>query len=82
MKRIQNIQSLFVVVVLVVVAACGTSSPPVQPSPVTNAVPAETQATTEPTAVPDFESTLAGRRPRQVQGAALRVPGRTEAGVR
>ena len=60
MKRIQNIQSLFVVVVLVVVAACGTSSPPVQPSPVTNAVPAETQATTEPTAVPDFESTLAG----------------------
>ena len=60
MKRIQNRQSLFVVVVLVVVAACGTSSPPVQPSPVTNAVPAETQATTEPTAVPDFESTLAG----------------------
>ena len=60
MKRITNIRFFFIVAVLVIVAACGTSSPPVQPSPVTNAVPAETQATTEPTAVPDFESTLAG----------------------
>ena len=49
MKRIINIRLIFIVAALVVVAACGTSSPPVQPSPVTNAVPAETPATPTPT---------------------------------
>ena len=49
MKRILDIRFTFIVAALVVVAACGTSSPPVQPSPVTNTVPAETQATPTPT---------------------------------
>ena len=48
--------------------ACGTSSPPVQPSPVTNAVPAETQATPEPTAQPKFEATLEGEDLAKFQG--------------
>ena len=52
MKGIMNIRFIFIVTALVVVAACGTSSPPVQPSPVTNAVPAETQATPAPTEPP------------------------------
>ena len=41
MKRITNMRVIFIVVVLVVAMACGTSSPPVQPSPVTNVVSAE-----------------------------------------
>ena len=61
MKRMLDIRFFFIATVLLVVAmACGTSSPSVHPSPVINAVQAKTQATTEPTAVPDFESTLAG----------------------
>ena len=52
MQRIINIRLIFIVGALVVVAACGTSSPPVQPSPAANAVPAETQATPEPTPAP------------------------------
>ncbi len=41
MQRITNIRFIFVVAVLVVAMACGTSSSPVEPSPVTNAVSAE-----------------------------------------
>ena len=43
MKRIEHIRALFIfiVIVLVVAMACGSSSPAVQPSPVTNAVSAE-----------------------------------------
>ena len=53
--------SLLITPALCIVAlACGTSSPPVQPSPMTNDVPAETQATPEPTAEPKFEATLEG----------------------
>lgn len=59
------------VVLCIAVLACGTSSPPVQSSPVTNAVPAESQTTPEPSpstvtptdtpaAEPEFETTLAG----------------------
>ena len=48
MKRIKDIRIIFIVGALVVVAACGTSTPPVQPSPAANAVPAETPAPTEP----------------------------------
>ena len=53
--------------------ACGTSSPPVQPSPVANVIPTDTPvsptptpiptespATPEPTAEPEFEATLEG----------------------
>ena len=62
MKRITNMRFIFIVAVLVVVvmAACGTSSPPVQPSPVTNAMPTEAQPTPEPPAEPEFEGTLEG----------------------
>ena len=60
MQRKLDIRFIFIVAALVVVTACGTSSPPVQPSPVTNAVPAETQAAPEPTAEPEFEATIAG----------------------
>ena len=52
MQRIMDIRFIFIVAVLVVVAACGTTSPPVEPSPVTNAIPAETQATSKPTPTP------------------------------
>lgn len=52
MQRIMDIRFIFIVAALVVVAACGTSSPPVQPSPVTKAAPAETQATPQPTPAP------------------------------
>ncbi len=55
MKGIRNIRFIFIVVVLVIAMACGTSSPPVQPSPVTNAVSAEAQPTPEPPAEPEFE---------------------------
>ena len=41
MKGIRNIRFVFIVAVLVVAMACGTSSPPVRPSPVTNVVSAE-----------------------------------------
>ena len=68
MKRIINIRIIFIVAALVVVAACGTSSPPVQPSPVTNAVSVETPATPEPTAVPEFEATLEGEDLAKFQG--------------
>ena len=73
MQRITNIRFFFIVAVLVVVAACGTSSPPVHPSPVINAVqaktpasptatpiPTESPATPKPTAEPEFEATLEG----------------------
>ena len=74
MQRIINIRIIFIVGALVVVAACGTSSPPVQPSPAANTVPAGTQATPEPTptptpippatpeptAEPEFKATLEG----------------------
>ncbi len=49
MQRITNIRIFFIVAVVVVAMACGTSSPSAQPSSVTNAVPAETRATPEPT---------------------------------
>ena len=52
MKGIRNIWFFLIAVVLVVAMACGTSSPPVQPSPVTKAAPAETQATSKPTPTP------------------------------
>lgn len=68
MKRIMTIRFIFIVGALVVVAACGTSSPPVQSSPVTNAVPAETQATPEPTAVLEFEATLTSNDLAKFQG--------------
>ena len=75
MKRITNIRFIFIVAVLVVATACGTSSPSVHPSPVPNAtqantpvspeptltpIPTEIPATPEPPAEPDFESTLEG----------------------
>ena len=75
MQRITNIRFIFIVAVLVVATACGTSSPSVHPSPVPNAtqantpvspeptltpIPTEIPATPEPPAEPDFESTLEG----------------------
>ncbi len=68
MKGIMTIRITFILAALVVVAACGTNSPPVQPSPVTNAVPAETQTTPEPTAEPEFEATLEGKDLAKFQG--------------
>ena len=55
-KGIKDIRFIFIVAALVVVAACGTSSPPVQLSPVTNTVPTATPATPEPTALPPTPS--------------------------
>ena len=52
MKRILDIRIIFFVAALMVLAACGISSRPVQPSPAANAVPAETQATPKPTPAP------------------------------
>ena len=52
MKKIQNISIIFIVAALVVVTACGQSSPPVEPSPVTNAVEAETPVRPTPTPTP------------------------------
>ena len=69
MKRITNMRVIFIVAVLVVVAACGTSSPPVQPSPVTYATQANTRVSPDPTPIPteipatpepEFKATLEG----------------------
>ena len=62
--------------------ACGTSSPPVQPSPVANVIPTDTPvsptptpiptespATPEPTAEPEFEATLEGEALAQYEPA-------------
>ena len=58
MKEIRHIWVIFIAVALVVAVACGTTSPPVQPSPVTKAAPAETQATAEPIPSPTVTPTL------------------------
>lgn len=52
MKRILDIRIVFIVAVLVAVMACGQSSPPVEPSSVTNAVEAETPVRPTPTPTP------------------------------
>lgn len=53
MKELKNTTlAILIVAAALITLACGTSSPPVQPSPVTNAVSTETQATPEPTPSP------------------------------
>ena len=53
--------SLIVPVVLCIAAlACGTSSPPRQPSPEAEPIPTATQVEPEPTAEPEFKVTLRG----------------------
>ena len=52
------------VVLCIAVLDCGTSSPPVQSSPVTNAVPAESQTTPEPLAFDGDTDGHTGRRAR------------------
>ena len=53
--------SLIVPVVLCIAAlACGTSSPPRQPSPEAEPIPTATQVEPDPTAEPEFKVTLRG----------------------
>ena len=46
------------VVLCIAALACGTSSPPVKPSPVANVIPTDTPVAPEPTVVPEFEAIL------------------------
>lgn len=67
-QPIVNLLLATLVVLCIAATACGESSPPVESSPVTNAVPAKTQATAEPTAEPKFEATLEGEELAKFQG--------------